>query len=82
MSLLISVVNRNRRELNYRAGIIPSGFRCQQQPRQGRAAPRDRRSLTEPAASAAFACATCRACGQQDPGRGSAMSCGASGSQM
>lgn len=76
--LLITPVNRSRRELNYRAGIIPSGFGCQQQPRRGRAAPWDRRSSTEPAASAAFARATCRACGQRDPGWGSVMSCRAS----
>lgn len=80
--VLISMVNRSRRDLNYRAEIIPSGFGCQQQPRRGRAAPRDRRSSTEPTASAAFACAMCRACGQRDPGWGSAISCRASGSQM
>lgn len=78
MRLLISMVNRSRRELNYRAGIVPSGFRCQQQPWRGHAAPQDRRSSTEPAASAASACATCRACGQRDPGWGSATSCRAS----
>lgn len=75
MRLLISMVNRSRRELNYRAGIVPSGFGCQQQPWRGRAAPQDRRSSTEPAASAASAWATCRACGQRDPGWGSATSC-------
>lgn len=59
MRLLISMVNRSRRELNYRAGIVPSGFGCRQQPWRGRAAPQDRRSSPEPAASAAFAPATC-----------------------
>ena len=76
--LLTSMVNRSRTELNYRAGIVPSGFGCQWQPWRRRAAPRDRRSSTVPAASAASACATRRACGQRHPGWGSVMTCRAS----
>lgn len=64
MRQLIWMWSTGAEELNCRAGIIPPGFGCQQQPQQGRAAPRDRRSSKAPTANVTSAH------GEQDPGWG------------